>query len=653
MRTSVRRAAVALVLGCSTVLALAAPARGDDPDLSGTVVDHDTGAGVPGACVVLLNTDDNTEWATACTDDAGQFAVPVVARGQYRLRIRADGYPEQWAISAPNAENARLFGLGEVPFTGLTVPLWRGAGTIRGRVTDAHGAAVPASIQVHRDDESWVASTQADADGRYELAPVPPGMYWVRFEDARHGVQYAHGKFEQFSADRLEIVDGGVTVVDEQYRPLPTVVITVTDSLSGRPVAGVCAGYITFASDTVTGCAGTDGVITFVDVAADTLTAFVHDPAAVHYDGSVDNQTLQPGTNRFPVRLGPAAAIRSTVVDAASGQPVSACVAPVDAHGHGFLGPRFSDCSDPATGQLVIGQLPPGDWNLFANPVDEDTVHGAQWVGPGGGTGDQRRAVTVRLALRQSVSLPPIRLDGAGSISGTVLDRATGAPVPQVCAFPYAFDPRLGSDGLCTDTTGRYTVTGLGPYDWPVEYVTRSSINTMAWEWSGDVADRFSARLVRVRAGGTTTLDAHLVAGATVPAIGDDGSGTEPFVNDVVAYSVRTGDFASFPTSSPADPGPGFTIRRLATQQVRIGYTIAGHECFYDRTRAYAGATQISVTAGRAAARIVLRDCGAPAVRSDGPDLPPRLGGPGGLGHSGPPDGIGRPRRVLPAGRIA
>ncbi|HEV8560678.1 MAG TPA: hypothetical protein VGR06_30490 [Actinophytocola sp.] len=82
-------------------------------------------------------------------------------------------------------------------------------------------------------------------------------------------------------------------------------------------------------------------------------------------------------------------------------------------------------CSGP-DGRVTITNMHTAPYQLYV--FARDGVHGDQWVGRHGGTGSRFLARTVNATGGQTMSVPPIRLDGAGSISGTVVDQATGAP---------------------------------------------------------------------------------------------------------------------------------------------------------------------------------------------------------------------------------
>lgn len=74
--------------------------------------------------------------------------------------------------------------------------------------------------------------------------------------------------------------------------------------------------------------------------------------------------------------------------------------------------------------------------------------------------GDRHQARHVTVAAGESATLPPVRLDPA-----------------------------------CADELGRYTLRGLGPYAWPVEFTDFSGAH--AWQWPGGASNRHEAERVR------------------------------------------------------------------------------------------------------------------------------------------------------------
>ncbi|MDG4781201.1 carboxypeptidase regulatory-like domain-containing protein [Micromonospora sp. WMMD961] len=276
-----------------------------------------------------------------------------------------------------------------------------------------------------------------------------------------------------------------------------------------------------------------------------------------------------PASARTPASGSPAPGqVRTVVRDAATGAPVPracASLVPVDpaalaavALGEDQLG-RYGGCADEQ-GVLVAGDVAPGKYRLLVHPYDA-TVHGSQWVGRHGGTGERERAQVVHVRPGTVTSAPTVRLDPPGTVVGVVTDAVTGAPVPRalVMVVPYVPHPKYDDHGPTTDEQGRYTITGLGPYRWPVQFAASG----FATVWSGGVGSRAQARPVRVRAQQTATLNQALPAGT--PLTGAVRVDELITYAQVLAFDAATGDLAGV-----SDAGDSYGLRLLPGQRVKV-----------------------------------------------------------------------------------
>ncbi|MGC4868899.1 carboxypeptidase-like regulatory domain-containing protein [Micromonospora sp. DT53] len=278
-------------------------------------------------------------------------------------------------------------------------------------------------------------------------------------------------------------------------------------------------------------------------------------------------EAAAPADARTPGSTAPGG-VRTVVRDAATGAPVPrACAAlvPVDAAALSAVGigedqdGRYGGCADEQ-GVLVTGDVAPGTYRLLVRPYDT-TTHGLQWVGRHGGTGERERAQVIRVRPGVVTSAPTIRLDPPGTVVGVVTNAATGAPIPRarVMVVPYVPHPKYDDHGPTTDEEGRYTITGLGPYHWPVQFAA----DGLATVWSGGVGGRQQARPVRVRAQQTATLNQALPAGT--PLTGAVRVDELLTYGQVIAFDATTGEMAGV-----ADVGSGYALRLLPGQRVRL-----------------------------------------------------------------------------------
>jgi hypothetical protein len=595
-----------LLLVCVLVAGLftAAPAAADPGMVSGVVTAAATGQPVAGACVTLFDTDQH-EVASECAGADGRYEITGVSEGYYKARAVADGYAELWSYNKGSALAANYVSLpGQLDFA-----LRQGSGAVRGRITDGDEPAGGASVTITDVNQRWTSTVEAAADGTYAFAALTADIYQLHITFGDRS-QWVPQKQDVFSAGTYPVADGQIVVVDDTVVPYASVRVVATDSVTGAPVTDACAQLDGSGPDQQhRACTGPDGVALLTDLPPYGSYYFgVWSAGGTHWQADTTTiSDLTPGeVTEKPVAMRPAAAIVTTVRDATTKAPVeNICVEEHLAPVTGVVDRDYlNHCSD-ADGRLLLGPIDPGAYQLLVKPLDER--YGMQWVGEGGGTGDLREARMVNAALGAQVSIPPIEMDPAGSITGVVTDRATGAAVNLVCVYPYAVDPSAGFafGQNCTRNGGKYTISGLGPYSWPLEFAHASG--DYAWEWSGGAADRFSADGVRVSPGSATTADTSLVPAGKVTGRTADQHGTPAF-GYIHVYNARTGDLVTW-TSSLIDGTNRYTIDGLATQDIKIQYYVDAN-CWYGGGTDFASAAPLHVTAGQTITGIDLGPCG-------------------------------------------
>jgi hypothetical protein len=217
-------------------------------------------------------------------------------------------------------------------------------------------------------------------------------------------------------------------------------------------------------------------------------------------------------------------------------------------------------CSD-GQGNVHIGPLDPGSYLLYVNPPDP---YGIQWVGTSGGVGSPEQARRTGVTAGATVTAPAIRLDHAGTVVGTVTDNS-GHPLSGALVTSSAFGPGPGPGGATTVTNsaGQYTLTRLGPYQWPLLFVA----NNLPQQWSGGVPDRTEARPIRVAPDATVTYNQKLVPGVTVSGSVLAGGATAG-PGRVIAYNTATGD-----VTGVAEVNQGtYHLEVLESQTIKLRY---------------------------------------------------------------------------------
>jgi hypothetical protein len=554
-----RRAVVAAVL--LAAFGVPGPAYAASPGIEGTITNADTGAPVEGAFVSAFDLNGGYS-GDASTDAAGHYDLYFLSPGSYRIRVLANEYTEQWAFGKPDQSTADPVVAPGTASLALQ-PLRYGA--IAGRfVTDLGAPVANAGVEVYDLSQNQRDQVTTDADGAFRFQRLLVGPYKLHFLNPNGVQQWAYQKAEFFEADEIAVTADTETTVTEVALPTGGLEVTVTDQLTGAPVAGA---FVLVSANGgpqyFFGATDATGRALFPALPAGIYRLSVSGPDG-YLSGSADDVVVHAGeTTRVAVPLTPAATIVIKVKDQHENPVAGACVYVIE--GKPILGPN-NTCSD-STGTVRLGNYPAGRWRLFVRFFDGP--FGSQWVGEEGGTGDPDRATRITTTPGKTTTVR-VRADRAGSISGVVTDAATGAAVVGLCttvvsADAQSFEAPYGSH--CTSGEGRYTINNLGPYAWKVEFPDYTGAH--AWQWSGGAADRLAATPVRVRTGGTTRMDAALPAAGKVT--GKIVNATIPwYYTTVVALNALTGEPAGPYASRTSDFG--YTLSGLATQDIRIWY---------------------------------------------------------------------------------
>jgi len=524
---------------------------------TGTITGHFTNAaGQPLAAQVYANSQSGGVGAFGQTDVNGAFSLPVFA-GTFIVSFTYGNGIVQYAhgqFDYTKATKYTVAGDATVVIEETALP----GGSMSGKVTEIDGSpAAGAMVTVGAVNGSQNLSTTAGPDGTYRFETVPPGTYTVMFSSAdgqRH--QWANNTTNYWRAAGFTVEVDQNTTVDDQFVGTGTLTVIATDASTGEPLADVC-GYLYQGGTEQGQCGDASGKLTFTNVpAGDTYSLSAGTQSDRYLGAQVDDIAIRAGqTTTVNLRVKLAAVIETTALDAKTHQPLAdVCVLALPLVGASL--PDYEGWCSDTQGKVRIPQLTGGTYTLLARP--RDGVHGMQWVGTNGGTGNQFQAHQVQAPSGTVTVAPTIYLDGTGTISGTVTDKDTAKPVPFVCvaAVPVSgYWSRIGScPGGATDAEGRYTIANLGPYSWPVLFAAPDSDEqggTYAWQWSGTVTSRKHADLVKVDVGGSTQLNARLSHGTLLQGqILGAGRSAVPIDYYVSAIDPLTGDAAANGTSS-------------------------------------------------------------------------------------------------------
>ncbi|XTZ13277.1 carboxypeptidase regulatory-like domain-containing protein [Micromonospora echinospora] len=404
-------------------------------------------------------------------------------------------------------------------------------GSLSGTLTSATGTPiVDAYVGVNTVNMRGGADTRTAADGTFAVPTLLAGSYKIMF-DTGDRQQYYDGKLVHEEADVVTVQGGQNTTVTESMLGTGSVQVTAVDSVTGAPIADFCVSP--------GGCSNGTGKVTVTELPEGRHDLYLYTNSRRYFARDLLGVRVRAGqTTQVSPKMRPGAVITTTVVDAQTGAALpDVCLA-------AFLPKRaalldgYGNCSD-RLGRISVGPLATGTYKLFATP-SRDT-YGRQWVGATGGTGDERQAAAVQATAGTVVTGPQVRMDRAGTVSGVVTDAVTGAPLRDLFVSVLTGHPGVGAEDATTDEDGRYTLTKLGPYAWPVVFASRP----YGYQWSGNAVSRFTATPVTVAAGGTATHDMAMRAASRATGAVTTPDGT-PFTGGyVIARSADTGDVAA------------------------------------------------------------------------------------------------------------
>ncbi|MFI7547561.1 carboxypeptidase regulatory-like domain-containing protein [Actinoplanes sp. NPDC049599] len=539
----------------------------DDHKLpTGTVSGHLTASdGSPLTDARITLHRGQNQVGSATTGEEGNYSLGEALAGDgYTVSYSVGGGPDIYVPGTADPAKAREFTV--VAGQQITVddiqPL---PATVHGTLTGDDGgpkAGYQVTVALASNDNWIQLNATTDADGTWTVRDVSPGDYRVSFVGPDGGrSQWAYGKSTEGTATLIPVPGGGDITVDDTWLPGATLVVNAVDASTGAPVSDYCV-WITSPGDG-SGCATSGSQITVTDLPGGTYQMSAN-PGEGSYYLSTDFQpvTLTPGeTTTATIKLALGGKVSFTATDHVSGAAVNRVCPAFAVLGHGGLPDGYGDCTD-TTGKATSTSMAAGTYEMYAVAP---TGYGDQWVGRNGGTGEQKAAARIKVVPGKTVSAPAVLLDKAGTITGMVTD-AAGKPLAGMDVAWSAWGDAGPSWDTDTDAQGRYTITDLGPYAWPLLF----SGAGYPRQWSGHVGNRYQAETVPVLPSGTTTYNFTPVAGSTLKGKVTAPAGATWRIH---AFNAATGDQMGTFDSSAAGPGGTYELKVIGSQQVKVDWS--------------------------------------------------------------------------------
>jgi hypothetical protein len=491
--------------------------------ISGTVV-NSSGHKVTDACVGALDPGTAVEFGPLgdTLSRAGTYRIANLAAGQYQVGFfwcgSGPGYTPQWFRSRPGStRKAALLDVARgATVTGVDAVLRR-AGGITGTITDTAGNPVGfACVSAINEKPGGVSSLYDFGGGGYFIGGLPPGRYDVQFVDCGgfgFATQWYSGKTTQRAANAVTVTAGHVTKSIDAVLTTKAGSISgrVTAKATGRPVAGIAVEVYNHSSYGLAFTSRTgDYVVTGLNSGSYRVFVFSFRGgpyATMTRPGSV-HVVAPKAVTGINVALVPAGLIAGTVL---SGSPVpvgqpAVCVAAFAAGG-GF---PAGGAETGHGGHYAIGNLAAGTYKvLFGYRA---CAGGAEGLVPQWYQGKRTRASATTIVVRQGQVSAGLNATLArdGTISGTVTGPApASAPLAGICVIARPLNKT--SPVYAVSSPSGYTLTGVPPGRYLVEFKSGCGTAGFATQWWHDAGSRAGATVLVIAAGQTTSgIDATM-----------------------------------------------------------------------------------------------------------------------------------------------
>ncbi len=504
--------------------------------ISGTVTTGSTGKPVSKFCVLAQAPDEaaaNVEIGTpleavgAQTGKTGGFAIRNMAAGRYAVEFGScngnPSYADRWFAGRPGVATGDIVDLGAgATAAGVNATVVRG-GAISSAIRSSKGTPVSSSCEVltNRKTGELTSTIFAPDFTDFQIGGLAPGLYSVEFfpcQGAGYAAQWYNRKSTPQAATPVRVTAGRVTgKINAALLRGGKITGRLTARGTGKPLANFCVnavslsgGFNEFVNLSTTRRNGDYTVpalntgtyrVTFSNCAGSTDThAGVTLARTVH----VTAPKITRGVN---ATAPPGGSISGTVRarTPAAGQNVCVEADPVNASqlsGFAVTGNR---------GHYVIHDLAAGRYRIFFDTRGDcdDSLGGLvpQWYH---GAATRSGATIVTVTAGHNLRGIGARLKSDGGITGSVTAKASGRALGGVCVRVVPDTARRAAS-FTTTAGGSYTLTGLTPGTYTVEFSSGCGATGYATQWWNDKPSAGSATVIIVKAGAVTTgIDAAL-----------------------------------------------------------------------------------------------------------------------------------------------
>jgi uncharacterized protein (DUF2141 family) len=449
--------------------------------------------------------------AQVISGGSGDYSVSNLAPGDYAVAfyggcaVNTSDAAQQWYPDQPTYATAGLVDAR----AGATVPGIDGAvsagGTISGFVTDTSGTQLLAAcVYAFNTKAGWPGSNDEFASG-YNIAGLAPGRYIVEATSCLLGSNLASVVYKSPVTVRAGRV---TTLADLVLPPGGSITGRITIRGSHAPARGVCV----VASDSEPvgpqpAVTGNDGRYTITGLASGSYKITIQTTG----DCELGGENLAAAT--LPARVHVTAGHVTTGVNASVGQPGAVSGRVTGPGGHDEPGMcvevferhigLVSYTATLRSGQYLIAGLPPGRYDVeFGGSYCSYGPPGlaTQWYD---GANSQNGATAVTVTAGHVHGGVNAILGADGSLAGSVIGPGN-APLTGICvsAVPVS---RYDLTVHTTATDGTYSLTGLQPGQYRVEFQSGCGLSGYRPQWWQAAGSEVKATVVTVGFGATVS----------------------------------------------------------------------------------------------------------------------------------------------------
>ncbi len=364
---------------------------------------------------------------------------------------------------------------------------------------------------------TWVGQTETGPSGLYGIGRLGPGRYKLQFSDpsGHYAPTYYNNKPDLSSADDVTVTAGLVTRVNARLKPLGVIAGVITAEDTGVPIGNIH----------VTAYSTTSSYETRSGISVDLTGAFYvdglntsryklrfYDPSGRYVAEYYNNKPDQPSadaisvtaglTTTIRVQLSRAGMIAGVVTAKDTGMPMGYVnVTAYDA----VSGIAQSGATTSLSGTFRIGGLNPGQYKLHL--LDPSYWYAPQYYDD---KPDLSSADVISVAAGMTTTVNA-QLSLLGILAGAVTIRDSGEPAAGIYLLVYDSVNEDMVRSSITSPDGTFRIGGLNTGHYKLRLGDTS--RRYAVEYYDHKLDLFSADLISVTSGMTTTINATLGTG--------------------------------------------------------------------------------------------------------------------------------------------